>query len=46
MHAIRAKGLSESAQEAVMGMLFPVLRNFVARGTITKIGKSRNSRWP
>ena len=45
LHAIRTKGLSESAQEAVMGMLFPVLRNFVARGTVTKIGKSRNSRW-
>jgi hypothetical protein len=45
LHAIRAKGLSESAQDAVMGMLFPVLRNFVARGTVTKIGKSRNSRW-
>lgn len=44
-YAVKVGGLPQDAHEAVAGMLIPILRGLVKRGTITTQGQTRNRRW-
>jgi hypothetical protein len=43
--AIKAKGLPDSAREAVTRHVITILGKLTARGTVTKSGTTRNAQW-